>query len=484
MCLNSDISIIKTNKETYPRYDHVDDVGNNNFVKEMVAEAFRLQGYDAERFGTNEWNPLGEFINQGDCVLLKPNLVMDVNHLQGAGTDCLYTQPSIVSAVLDYVIIALKGRGRIIVGDAPMQSCNFENLLKTSGYDKLIAYYRKIIPKSISFDFKDFRAVKSVVKNGLVFSAETETDNVIIDLGKDSEFFGLPENTYKRMRVTNYDPNIMYEHHNVNKQEYCVNRDVLRADVIINMPKPKTHRKAGVTIAMKNLVGINSRKEFLPHHIKGSAEEGGDEYRLSSILKRTSGKFEDWENYYSQTKKNELLAICNNFLKRSFAFLSRKMDKDEFVEGSWSGNDTISKTICDLNKILLYADKEGVMQTSKQRKCLIVADMIVSGEKEGPVIPSPKPVGMVAVGENPISFDETIAMLMGAKIEKIPTFTHALNPKGKYILWNNNEGGMIRSNIDQWNGKSVKTLEDKDLLFFVPTEGWKTAFKPKMGDNR
>jgi uncharacterized protein (DUF362 family) len=30
----------------------------------------------------------------------------------------------------------------------------------------------------------------------------------------------------------------------------------LQADVFINLPKPKTHKRAGITGAMKNLVGI------------------------------------------------------------------------------------------------------------------------------------------------------------------------------------------------------------------------------------
>lgn len=30
--------------------------------------------------------------------------------------------------------------------------------------------------------------------------------------------------------------------------------------------RPKTHRKADVTIFLRNLVGINANKEFLPHH--------------------------------------------------------------------------------------------------------------------------------------------------------------------------------------------------------------------------
>ena len=50
------------------------------------------------------------------------------------------------------------------------------------------------------------------------------------------------------------------------------------------MPKPKCHRKAGMTSALKNFVGANVRKEFLPHHTMGSIKEGGDEYFVTSKI--------------------------------------------------------------------------------------------------------------------------------------------------------------------------------------------------------
>jgi hypothetical protein len=52
----------------------------------------------------------------------------------------------------------------------------------------------------------------------------------------------------------------------------------LEADVIINLPKPKTHKKTGLTGAIKNLVGLVGDKELLPHHRNGGATDGGDCY--------------------------------------------------------------------------------------------------------------------------------------------------------------------------------------------------------------
>ena len=127
----------------YPEYKYNDMSECVNNVYEAVRESFRLLGLDKEKYNTPYWNPMGEFIKPGDNVLLKPNLVMHKNLNKSGGEICLYTQPSVVAAVVDYVIIALNGKGKIIIGDAPMQECDFDYLLKDSGYDLLIDYYKE-----------------------------------------------------------------------------------------------------------------------------------------------------------------------------------------------------------------------------------------------------------------------------------------------------------------------------------------------------
>ena len=487
--MNSKIAIVKTDKyrypvsaafrpsKNYPEYffEEIDTLAENH-VYDMVRNAFALMGYDKENYNNEAWNPLGEFIKPGDYVLLKPNLVMHMNR-GGEGTDCLYTQPSIVAAVVDYVVIALKGTGRIVVGDAPMQECKFDELIRESGYDRLEEYYKTHLPAGISFELADFREVTSEVKHGMHFYSLNEGKGLVVDLKEESEFDGLEDCEYANMRITNYDPTIMSKHHNKDANEYCVNKYVLNADVVINLPKPKTHRKAGVTIAMKNLVGISARKEYLPHHTSGSLVEGGDEYKEVSRLKSTKSYLLDKMNYYSQGKNNHVIAFFYRLLNKIVSILIRYCSKDVYYEGSWYGNDTISKTIVDLNKIFFFADKNGEIRDTPQRKYLIVADMIISGEKEGPVMPSPKDVGIIAVGENPVCFDECIAKLMGAKLDMISTLKHARCPKGTLRFVQDDEEAVIVSNASVWDGKTINTLTADELLYFKPTSGWREAFE-------
>lgn len=471
----SKVVLVKTNEYSYPPIG-VFKQGPDNHVYDMVCVGFKLMGLDETNYGTPVWNPMKELVKPGNTVVIKPNWVMDVNP-NGKGTECLYTQPSVIAPVIDYVIKALDGKGKIIVGDAPMQECNFDNLMKTSGYDKMLDYYESVIPEGIEISFVDFRELKSVVKDGVHYSETAKDKGVIVDLKDESEFAGESKAFFNNMRITNYDPALLKKHHNSDKNEYYVSRDILSADVIINMPKPKTHRKAGVTISLKNLVGINARKEFLPHHTNGAKSQGGDEYLTPSMLKKMADFFLDKKNYYSQTAKaygkarlmHKCFGICSN--------LNYWFGKDKYMEGSWYGNDTISRTIVDLNKILIYADKDGNMQTTAQRKYLIVADMIISGEKEGPVEPSPKDVGIIALGENPVVFDEVIATLMGADISRIPTLLHARKNKGSFFLCKKDDFANIVSNDDRWNGKDLKNISDDSLLNYEPTSGWKPVFK-------
>ena len=474
------VSIFKSNTYTYPDADTCfcpDEnypenpfkdrvINSNNKVYKAVREALHLLKMDEDNYGTSNWNPFKDVINLGDTVLIKPNLVMHEN-TSGEGTDCLYTQPSVVAPVIDYVAIALKGTGKIIIGDAPMQECNFNELSNNSGFSNLLRYYKS---KNLNIDMIDFREIKSVVKHGLRIQEKVkDSAGLVIDLGNDSEFRDIDSEMQKRMRITNYDPGILNQHHTIDKHEYYITKEVFDADVIINMPKPKTHRKGGVTISLKNLIGVNTRKEFLPHHTVGSKQEGGDEYLRKNKVHKLMSYLEDEKNILVANGKINS-ARCISLFSRILGFLLRNTNESYF-EGSWYGNNTISKTISDINKIVLYSDKYGVMQSEKQRKVFIVADMIVSGEKEGPVLPSSKNVGIIAAAYNPVIFDEAIATLMGFDYNKIPAIVTARNIPKPFKLVNHEEA-IIISNDSNISDITLKDFPESEMLNFVPTTGW------------
>lgn len=460
--------------EAYPEYPFAQELSRTeNPVYDMVRQGLRMMGLDRENFGKPEWDPLGAFVKPGNTVLIKPNMVMDVNP-NGEGTECLYTQPPVVAAVADYVIIALHGTGKIIIGDAPMQECNFENLLETSGYGSLLEFYKQHC-SGIEISIEDFREVRSKTSCGVHYQDELDVQNGReVELGEYSEFYGDAEDKLDRLRITNYNPEFMKQMHNTRRNVYYASNALLQADVVINMPKPKTHRKAGVTIALKNMVGICARKEYLPHHTLGSPAEGGDEYLHQMKTKALEDRLLDERNkavWYKQYGKAKLI----HWTFRAVHIMTKLCQKDAYREGSWYGNDTISRTIADLNKIVSYADKNGVIRSTPQRKSFVVADMIISGEKEGPLIPSPKKVGIIAMGDDPAGFDKTVAAIMGADISKLAFLRRAFSPKGGLHIADETEPELI-SNDERWNGKTLDTLGEDGILHYIPTEGWKEAF--------
>lgn len=442
-----------------------------NDVYEGIRNVLMLLEYDRKNIGTDRWNPLRDFILPGQYVVIKPNLVMHKNK-SGQGEACLYTHPSVVAAVLDYTILAMtdesgKFDGKIVIGDAPMQSCDFDRLLNESGYSLLTDYYKK---KGYAVEVKDFRNIKVVDCGWISKKREKDSENgIIVSLGSKSNFAELSAERMKRLRITSYDPSVMKRHHNMKKHEYRIAQEILEADVVINIPKPKTHRKAGITIAMKNFVGINANKEYLPHHTVGSRLSGaGDEYLHTNVFFRMAGFFEDWKNAAMQREYYKLAGLIRLFAG-IYNMLGRKIAKDPYREGSWYGNDTIWRTIYDLNNIIFYCDKSGRIRNHMQRKVLNIADMVIAGENDGPLAPSPRKCGILVAGENPALFDECVCSLMGIAGKKIPSISHLRDTDRLFFTVGH---ARVLSNISKWDtGKKLISFEDS--FQFIPNPGWR-----------
>ncbi len=451
------------------------NTNKENYVYKMLRDAFISLELDKENIGTTEWNPLERYVKPGNTVVIKPNLVLHKNYRKGHSddTDCVFTHPSVAAAIIDYVIIALKGDGKIIVGDAPIQECDFETLITKSGYKDVVDYYKK---QGVNIQLKDFRGVISRSDYGVLHqTVNPDAEYTIVNMDKHSEFASIGKDELKRIRITNYNPEELLRHHNENVQEYCVAQDILKADCIINVPKPKTHKKAGITACLKNLVGMNCRKEYLPHHTIGSAEQGGDEYCGKSRLKEARTKLHDafCENVYNE--KYLKARICQAEIL-AIDFYINHFTKDKTSFGSWYGNNTISKTTIDLNKIAIYADKNGVIQDKPQRTFLNVADMIISGQHNGPMAPEPRPVGILLVGENSFASDLVIAKLMRAKIDKIPTLNQ-LRADDPLIIYDKSNPIEIVSNDERWNGCTPTDLNDGNTFKYKSPDDWEECFE-------
>lgn len=439
----------------YPEYLFgADNISNEkNDVYDMVRECLKGLGLDAENFATKAWNPLGKYIKPGDSVLIKPNWVMHYNGAKNVtenAMECLVTHPSCLRAICDYCLIALRGQGQITIGDAPMQDCDLPILLNKMRFNDILIFYEK---HGQPVKFSDLRKYQSTFNQHSVIVNKIYQDGegINVEMGVLSMH---EQRAGKRVyQVDNYSRYETESYHGESRHIYSINKTALDADVIINFCKPKSHRLAGFTAAMKNMVGIAYDKASLPHRVEGSNEEGGDAYPNKSHLKRSIDRALD-RKIRHEDEGRLLLATVDRYIYCVLLVLARKISKDPYIKGIWYGNDTIWRTVIDLNYIVKYADKQGKLQNTPQRRILNFADMIIAGDHNGPCQPEPKKIGVILAGESAAAMDMTICKMIGFAEEKIP-LVKALNEKR--IYWPN-DGNAYRnieivSECRDWCGK-------------------------------
>ena len=404
--------------EAYPEFAGrgVEVQGGGNGVFAAVREALRGLGLDAGRFGQAGWNPLGALVRKGGSIVVKPNWVLHRNMKEGAGMECMVTHPSVLRAVLEYVFLAEPGR--VVLGDAPLQNCDFAALQAQEGLPEVLAEFAR---RGLAVEVKDFRrtTLREVgeLKTDVSEELRPESEYVLVDLGADSLLEEI-SGDWEKFRVTVYDPRKMRAHHRPGRHRYLLAREVLEADLVVNCPKLKTHKKAGMTCCLKNLVGINGNKEYLPHHRKGGADGGGDNYAhrhwkmslAEELLDEANRRWRGWPRVYRLLERVAWRLMVKH----------RKEDPMAQLEGSWKGNDTIWRTCLDLNRALIYAGKDGRMREEPQREEVSIVDAVVTGQGLGPLEPDALATGAVYAAHNPAAGDEVGARLLGLRREMLP----------------------------------------------------------------
>lgn len=458
--------------EVYPEYPFPSALSEEpNYAYEAVRGALYLLGLDRERYGTPQWNPLAEVIRPGDLVVIKPNMVRDFHERRSMGTEALITHGSVIRAVLDYVYLAMGGSGRVIVCDSPQNDALWEGLWNAFAFDHLLAFYRDSAP-DFQVDIYDARIEAVIKKNGVVVKRYARPRDPygysLINLGEHSEFYEVPERS-SRLYGAEYDISQTNEHHTADRHEYYIANTFLQADVVINVPKLKTHKKSGITVWMKSVIGINGDKNWLPHHTEGTPAEGGDQFAQDTVKTRSE------QRVVAVTKKvlrhaGPVGGYVGVFLRKLGSYVFGDTNKGTIRSGNWHGNDTIWRTVFDVLKCWIYADKNGVLQNTPQRRFLCIVDGIIGGEGNGPLDPDPVESAVCIAGFDAYAVDTTAAVLMGFDPERIRALKRAPLARGYPLVFVNREQIECRSNHPAWNG-GIDDLHD--TLDFEPHFGWK-----------
>jgi len=439
-----------------------------NTIYDMVRCALFGIGLDKENYNKPNWNPLGKLIRPGNNILIKPNLIISDNDLIYSRTDnCIVTHPSIIRPLIDYILIATKKECNITIGESASPGCDIERLINGLGFDRLIEFYRK---KNINIKFKDFRLVK-LYKHKYIYG-DLKDNYKIINLKESSAFYNLLQND-KRFGNPDWGVRRVVPHFNKYKCEYVIPNEILESDVIISVPKIKTHCKTLLTAALKNSFGMVAHKDWLPHYMEGSIEEGGDEYIKKNIYRKLITHFLFKIRYLSESSAlNYYFFILLSRI--AFKLISIICNEDNFYFGSFYGNDTLHRAISDINKIIFYADKNGKIKNVMQRKCFYCGDMIIGGEGEGPLKCKPRKSGIIIVGFNPIFFDIAVANIMGYEINKIKIIQKLLEDPF-WLNFSDKNNYIFYSNYNSWN--NVSEIKRNISLNYEPPYGWKNILK-------
>jgi len=216
--------------------------------------------------------------------------------------------------------------------------------------------------------------------------------------------------------------------HSCGRHQYGIPGSVLAADVIINLPKLKTHKKTGVTLALKSFIGLSHEKYWLPHFTAGHPGVGGDEFG------RPQSRADRIEAFASRIP----LPGGHSLVARA----PRVRAPARIIDGSWEGNDTLWRTILDLNRAILFADREGKLQERPQRRYLAIVDGIVAGEGEGPLGATPVDAGLLIAGRDPGLVDYVATQTMGLDPRRVVMIREALSGK---LLSSGDLSGLRRS---------------------------------------
>ena len=450
----------------YPEYQG-DGIDPQNHVYEGVRNMLAALELDRANYGTPQWNPLGELIKPGMTVFIKANTVTH-EHSQGKDIFSVIVHASVLRPVLDYVVKALKHDGRIIVGDSQLYYCDFDKAMEVSQIDQLLKWYAGTTPVPFEcYDLRMNRAVRTWLY-GRWGRAKVEQDPRgyrFVDLKDKSAFEGIDP---KRLRIAIASYKNMRKHHGPGKHEYLFPKSFLESDVVISIPKLKTHRRTAVTMALKNFMGVPALKDSLPHFITGSVSEGGDQYINPSLRKKIGTFLHDQIQTIPFTPVKFVLAVAKAAMWNSRRIVPFK---DDVAEAMWYGNDTLWRTLQDLNKAVVFADKEGKLCDTPQRKLFILIDGIIGGEGNGPLAPDPVASGVLLAGGSTVSIDAVAATLMGFDIERIPLIKKILEGNGSLPLYAGTREDIVV--VEGGQQYPFAELAKRHNLRFEPHPGWK-----------
>lgn len=452
----------------YPEVSCEQPLSAENHVYSAVRELLATLGLDSGRYGSSDWNPLGCLIQPGNTVVVKPNLIREARLSDPEQWHQVITHGSVVRAVIDYVALALRGSGKILIADGPQTDSSFAAIVQRSGLGSVCEYVRSL---GVDCALMDLRRECWISKGDVLVEriqlSGDPSGYVEVPIDATSEFIGYP--LTGAFYGADYDAAETASYHTDGRHRYVMCRSVMAADVVINIPKLKTHKKTGVTLNLKNMVGVNGLRNCLPHFSLGSPDDGGDEFspgvrgaRLQSQAIRTFKRV--------LARRGGHGGPFARLAKQTGALVFGETDV-RVRSGNWYGNDTTWRMVLDVNKALVGFDAHGAPRSVPLR-FLCLVDGIIGGDGDGPSDPEPRDCGVLIGGLNPVAVDTVSSILIGFDDQRLPIISRAWSTRDISLVDFGPEEVECLSNRAEWRG-NLATLREAPDLHFRPHFGWK-----------
>lgn len=405
-------------------------------------------------------------------VVIKPNWVMHETD-PAYPISALVTDARVIDATVRACVARFPAAERITVGDCLEQRADWPLLCRQSGLQAVIDTLEASFPGVV--EFRDLRKdVYTQVGDALVRDESASHGDPAgyceVELGGESHLEPIADQA-GRFSIHDHDAAVTRNGHAPGDHRYLVSQTVLDADLIINLPKWKAHSKSGLTGALKNLVGINGDKAYLPHFRRGSPRWGGDEYS-------DEGRWLYWvqNNAYEMVRGT----IAHGLLRPGWRAVKainnaiRSRDRNRIapadfyvVGGSWHGNQTLWRMIYDLNMVIQRVDRAGRLQSTPQRDYFSIVDGLTSGEGDGPLKAAPRETNVLVCGDDPFAIDTVLSWAMGFDPEKIPMLAERRQYLG--VEW----GQFTLDDLAVSMDGRPRRLRELDVDFrFAPPPGW------------
>ena len=421
--------------EEYPEFQGY-STDPSNKVYPMIRSLLHQYGFDKDNFGKSEWNPFRDICIKGGSTIIKPNLV---KHFHPDGDSAMLSQivhGSILRPIIDYVFKAQGPDGRITIGDTPLQKADFGKMMELTGIADMVEALSEKFDTDI--ELIDFRieklaveAISGTIRKHIQLPGD-KRGYIDVDIGDNSElseleraakqnYYTLGDHSVNHLSPWTRDIGMPNNMHHPGKHCYAIAASVLDSDTFISISKLKTHKKTGVTLSLKNLIGIVRGKEYIPHHRPGAPPIGDafPHYPSRPFVYRRM-LIKSFTRIVSLVPENSGFYTAFRRFGRMFLKTTTRSSSKPIEFGNWYGNDTLWRTILDLNRIILFVDKKGNLSDTQTRNYLSLVDGIIGQDGQGPMAGKPVPSGTILLGTDPVSVDAASSHLMGFDPQLIP----------------------------------------------------------------